>query len=626
MTSTAYLWTAGPWTALPGIVKPAGAAAAGEVLAASAIGAALSGALLLVAWAHRTRRTTLLSRAAEAVGRAEKQPGWVALPQLVATPSLLVALLGMFWDISLHIDKGRDPGPLANPAHYLILFGLFGIFTAGTLAVVLPLDEKPGRYSVRVTRHWHAPVGGLLVAAAGAYSLLGFPLDDVWHRLFGQDVTLWGPTHLMLIGGAGLSLVGMLVLQREGSVATGPDGATASPRVAFLRRANAMGGLLIGLSTFQAEFDFGVPQFRLVLQPLLLAVAAGVALVAARLWIGRGGALGAAVFFLLIRSLISLAVGVGWGQTTPSVPLYVGSALLVELVALVLLRRPMLFAVVSGALIGTVGTLTEALWSQAFYRLPWTSDIAVEGTLMAVVGGVAGGVIGALLGLGLTGRLPRPRLARPAFAVALLALAAALANGLMITVPTGNVHVELTAASPPAGSSPGDRWVNASVQLPSRLTGTPAWLEVNAWQGGGLVVSHLARQADGSFRTTVPVPVFGDWKTLLRLQNGRMLAAAPIWLPADPAIPAPEVAATASFDRPLQNESHILQREKRTDIPGWLWTAACLVVLGCSLLLILALAWGLARVAAPPQRQRSTATGTPAPDPAGDRRPEPALV
>ena len=30
----------------------------------------------------------------------------------------------------------------------------------------------------------------------------GFPLDDVWHRLFGQDVTLWGPTHLMLIGGA----------------------------------------------------------------------------------------------------------------------------------------------------------------------------------------------------------------------------------------------------------------------------------------------------------------------------------------------------------------------------------------------------------------------------------------
>ena len=30
---------------------------------------------------------------------------------------------GMYWDISLHIDNGRDPGPLANPAHYFILVG-----------------------------------------------------------------------------------------------------------------------------------------------------------------------------------------------------------------------------------------------------------------------------------------------------------------------------------------------------------------------------------------------------------------------------------------------------------------------------------------------------------------------
>ena len=39
--------------------------------------------------------------------------------------------------------------------------------------------------------------------ASAAFALIGFPLDDVWHRIFGQDVTLWGPTHLMLIGGAG---------------------------------------------------------------------------------------------------------------------------------------------------------------------------------------------------------------------------------------------------------------------------------------------------------------------------------------------------------------------------------------------------------------------------------------
>ena len=38
--------------------------------------------------------------------------------------------------------------------------------------------------------------------AAAAFALIGFPLDDIWHRIFGQDVTLWGPTHLVLFGAA----------------------------------------------------------------------------------------------------------------------------------------------------------------------------------------------------------------------------------------------------------------------------------------------------------------------------------------------------------------------------------------------------------------------------------------
>ena len=63
--------------------------------------------------------------------------------------------------------------------------------------------RSPGPPRVRFLHGWDVPVGGLLVAGAGFYALLGFPLDDIWHRLFGQDVTLWGPTHLMLITGAG---------------------------------------------------------------------------------------------------------------------------------------------------------------------------------------------------------------------------------------------------------------------------------------------------------------------------------------------------------------------------------------------------------------------------------------
>ena len=57
--------------------------------------------------------------------------------------SLLVAVLGMYWDISLHIDNGRDAGPLANPAHYLILVGLYGTLAAGALSIALSGRERP---------------------------------------------------------------------------------------------------------------------------------------------------------------------------------------------------------------------------------------------------------------------------------------------------------------------------------------------------------------------------------------------------------------------------------------------------------------------------------------------------
>src|SRR6266545_5873160 len=207
--------------------EPAGGAALDQV--AIATGAAVAG-IGLIAWlgmGHRSGRVPCLGRAADFTERASGLPGWAALPSALCAVSLLVALLGMYWDISLHIDVGRDPGPLANPAHYLILAGLFGIFSAGWFAVSLP-KGRPGPAAVRLTGNWYAPVGGLLIASCGAFSLIGFPLDDIWHRLFGQDVTLWGPTHLMLIGGASLATLGSMVLMGEAINSVGRDRARES--------------------------------------------------------------------------------------------------------------------------------------------------------------------------------------------------------------------------------------------------------------------------------------------------------------------------------------------------------------------------------------------------------------
>ena len=89
-------------------------------------------------------------------------PSWAALPSLLSTVALMTALFGMYWDISLHIDDGRDPGPLANPAHYFILVGLFGIFAAGVIAIALP-EERPSRVAVKIAPGWYAPLGGIVL-------------------------------------------------------------------------------------------------------------------------------------------------------------------------------------------------------------------------------------------------------------------------------------------------------------------------------------------------------------------------------------------------------------------------------------------------------------------------------
>jgi hypothetical protein len=581
--------------------EPAGGAEIGQVIIATA-GATL-GTLIVVglAMAHRSGRGKLLGNVAAFSGRVAGLPGWAALPSAISAISLQVALLGMYWDIALHIDDGRDAGPLANPAHYLILFGLFGVFAAGVVGMALPKDEKPGPRPVKLGKDWYAPVGAVLMFAAAAFALIGFPLDDIWHRLFGQDVTLWGPTHLMLIGGAGMTLIGQAILLGEGMsarrekraarIAAGeePTKKDTLPLITAVRRVAIMGGLLIGLSTFQAEYDFGVPQYRLVLQPVLIALAAGVSLVAARLWIGRGGAIGAALFFLGLRGLIGWITGpLVFDETFPTVPLYLGSAVAVEVAALALARRnAVVFGAVAGALIGTVGFATEYAWTQFAFRLPWTPDILVEGVLLGTATGIGAGAVGALLALGLKGQLPSRNVARAVPAAAVVTLGVCLLLGLSTTKPEGT---QVAVAMQPDG--------NAVVRFdPDRDADKASWIQVTAWQGETkLHIDHLERQADGSYRTTEPIPMGGNWKSLLRVHDGRELAAVPIDLPADAAIPAKRIPAGDGFTRPLQEEITIMQRERKQDVAGWLWPAAATLVLAIYLAFLIALAWGVGRI------------------------------
>ena len=574
----------------------AGGAAIDQVIIAT-VGAMLAtGALLVLGIGYRTGRFGLLGWAADHSARISGLPAWAALPSAVSAGALVIALFGMLWDISLHIDDGRDEGPLANPAHYFILVGLFGVFASGYLAMVLP-KGRPSATAIRITRDWYAPLGGVLIAVCGSFSLIAFPLDDVWHRLFGQDVTLWGPTHLMLIGGAATTLVGVAVLLVEARRANAAAGKSREPGwVMGVRGVALTGAFLLGLSTFQAEFDFGVPQFRFIFQPMLIMLAAGAGLVAARVWLGRGAAIGAALFFVGMRGVIALLVGPVLGEAVPHFPLYIVEALIVELVALwIPTRRPVAFAAVSGALIGTVGLVAEWGWSHVFMPIPWPSNLlpeaAILGLAMAIAGAFVGGWIGARLG---SDRIPRTPAQRWTGALGAVAVAGLVGFGLLRTADDGlNATVDLQPV-PGGGSERADATITLD---PSDTADDAEWFHAISWQGGEpFVLDELERVEPGVYRTTEPLPIDGTWKTLLRLHEGDSLTLAPVYLPPDPAIPAEGVPANDGTTREFVAEKEFLQREAKAD-PGPLALGAYLAVVAITLAFLGLVAWGLHRLA-----------------------------
>jgi hypothetical protein len=585
-----------------------GGAALDQVIGLGVAAMIVMAGMLWIGYLHRNRKITWLARLGDVFARRFKRPPWVALPMAIFIGTLICALFGFIWDVSWHIGNGRDPGPLANPAHYFILIGLFLLFVAGMVAIVLPYD-KPGPSAVKITRNWYAPVGGILMAGCGMYALLGFPLDDIWHRIFGQDVTLWGPTHLMMIGGAGFATLTALLLEYEGRRAASPDTPPDGIGLKFVQYLG-FGGIVVGLSVYQIEFDFGVPQFRLVFQPMLIAAAASLALVAARMMMGRGAAIAAAIFSIALRGGVALVVGPILGAPINWFPLYLGPALVVELIALTpLFKRPIVFGLVSGLGVATVGLWLESLWIGAVYHYPWPMSMWGEGLAMAVPVAILAGACGGMVGMVLTGqRLPKRAIGIGIVVATILVIGGATANGLQYHVPKDAVAaVKLTEVS----NVNGQKMVNADVRItpPDAVSANPEWVSMLSWQGGmanerGLIIDRLQRVGPGQYRSTQPIPVWGSWKTLLRIQDGRTMAGVPIYLAADPGINKPmegiaaeRINSTEIFGaRHFQPEITILQRERTPDTPVWLYLVGSLVVLVCTLIMLAGITWGAGRI------------------------------
>ncbi|PTL59770.1 hypothetical protein [Paraconexibacter algicola] len=577
--------------------KPAGGAPIADILIVGGGISLTTFALLGLILAYRRGGAPRFRAFETRVERAVGLPGWAAIPGLGAILGSLLTIWGATWDIGLHIDVGRDEGPLGTAAHYPLLFGLIGMFLMGVLSVGMAPRRPSASSSVafRVRGVGTVPAAAALLAGGSAFALLGFPLDDLWHRIFGQDVTLWGPTHTMFIGGVLAAGTGAALLLAEGARAAGRDPFGAK---GLLRRpiAGLIASIFLYLWTASlAEFNWGVPQYREIWMPMILAFGGAHTMVLARILGGRGGTFGALAVWMPMQVAMTLAIGGPLDTTMPAMPLFVAEALIIEAVAWRGLRgSPLRFGLVAGAGVGTIGLAANYAWTQVAYPVAWEPALLTEAIPVALLAGLAGGALGALMGQALTGTLPAgPRPLRTALAAAALALGLCV-NAAIVQTPQGETAEVRIANVREAVAPGGDRTqvANVTVRLSDpEVAQDGNWAYILGWQGNGRYAEPLVRQADGTLRSSRPVPIGGTWKSFVRFHKGRTMISAPIRMPADPALDFAGFAAEPVATRTMIRDTKLLQIERREDGPTWAWMPALLLVLAMDVSLLVLMAW-----------------------------------
>ena len=256
---------------------------------------------------------------------------------------------------------------------------------------------------------------------------------------------------------------------------------------------------------------------------------------------------------------------------------------MIELLALTpVFKRPIVFGLVSGLLVSTVGLWLESFWIDAVYHYPWPASIWPEALMMAVPVTVLTGACGAMLGMVLTGqRLPGRAIGIGLVALTVVVIGGATANGLRYEVPQ-NATATMTLTEVPG--SPDRRMVTADVRInpPDLISedpngvGRPAgWARQRP--------RHLHRPFAEA--RTRPLPLHPADARVREVEDTAAGARRPHpdrragLFGRRPGNQRAGGAAQPSMTRPFVSEITILQRERKPDTPMVLWTVGGLVVL-----------------------------------------------
>ena len=162
---------------------------------------------------------------------------------LTALLGAIIFLEGTSWDIQWHSYIGRDRTLI--PPHIMMLSGVALSGISALLAVVIESwwarrNKNIAQYSVGFAEIFYGPLGAYIVGFTALTAAIAFPLDAYWHALYGIDVAIWAPFHVMFVASMGLVALGSAYMLSSAAHLAARVG-TAGIR---LRRAATIGSAL----------------------------------------------------------------------------------------------------------------------------------------------------------------------------------------------------------------------------------------------------------------------------------------------------------------------------------------------------------------------------------------------
>ncbi len=160
--------------------------------------------------------------------------------------------LGTSWDIQWHTFIGRDRTLI--PPHIIMLLGitLCGVVALATVLIETfwaHRNEQVARTSTQFADAFHAPLGAYIAGFGALDSAIGFPLDSYWHSLYGIDVQIWAPFHVMIIAGIVVVALGAVYMLASTVHLAERDAARVARRWGYA-------GILIALAVMLSTLTF----------------------------------------------------------------------------------------------------------------------------------------------------------------------------------------------------------------------------------------------------------------------------------------------------------------------------------------------------------------------------------